>query len=225
MAPVNVVDHSIAEKNLTLKVYKSIRDMMVNYEIVPGQRLIFSALASQLGVSRTPVHMALSILAREGFLDFVPNQGYTVHKISQNEAENLYEIMKIFMVGGIGKAIRWLTPERLQELERRKIAYEKAVVEQVSRGRFILDQEYHACMLEMSNNQYLADYFREVYQRIYLRHRIESLVPERAREVVGEHHEIFEAIRIRDVEATRELLASHIDAGKKYIFSRIFDEK
>jgi DNA-binding GntR family transcriptional regulator len=196
--------------------------MMLNYEIIPGQRLIFKDLAKRLGVSRTPVNNALGILANEGFLDFIPNQGYAVHEITKQEADSLYEIREILELGSVGKVIRRLTPEKLEKLERQKDLYENAVVEQVSRGRFTLDQEFHACFVRMSENLYLADYFREVYQRIFLRHRIEGLRTDRARKVVSEHNEIFEAIGQRDVDRAKESIKSHIKAGKEYIFSVIF---
>jgi DNA-binding GntR family transcriptional regulator len=93
----------------------------------------------------------------------------------------------------------------------------------VSRGRFTLDQEFHAFFVQMSENLYLADYFREVYQRIFLRHRIEGLLADRAQKVVSEHNEIFEALSLRDVEWTRKSVKAHIKAGKEYIFSIIFD--
>ncbi len=210
------------EKNLTQMVYRKIRNMMLNYEIIPGQRLIFKDLAKRLGVSRTPVNNALGILANEGFLDFIPNQGYSVHEITKEEADSLYEIREILELGSVGKVIRRLTPEKLEKLERQKDLYENAVVEQVSRGRFTLDQEFHACFVQMSENLYLADYFREVYQRIFLRHRIEGLRTDRARAVVSEHNEIFQAIHQRDVEWAKESIRSHIKAGKEYIFSVIF---
>jgi DNA-binding GntR family transcriptional regulator len=210
------------EKNLTQMVYQRIKEMMLNYEIIPGQRLIFVDLANRLGVSRTPVNNALSILANEGFLDFIPNQGYRVHEITKDEAESLYEIREIIELGAIGKAIQKLTSEKLEKLERQKSLYEKAVADQVSRGRFTLDQEIHSCYIEMSENVYLADYFREIYQRIFLRHRIEGLRSDRAREVVSEHNEIFKAINLRDIEWAKDAMKSHINAGKDYIFSIIF---
>jgi len=39
------------EKSLTQMVYRKIKEMMLNYEMVPGQRLIFSDLAKRMGVS------------------------------------------------------------------------------------------------------------------------------------------------------------------------------
>lgn len=210
------------EKNLTWMTYQRIKEMMLNYEIVPGQRLIFGDLANRLGVSRTPVNNALTLLSHEGFLDFVPNQGYSVHQVTREEAEALYEIREILEMGAIRQAIRKLTPEKLKMLKEKKDLYERSVVEQVTRGRFILDQEFHACYVEMTGNLYLPNYFREVYQRMFFRHRIEGLPVGRARTVVLEHDAIFEAIRLSNVKKAKELIKLHIKAGKDYIFSYIF---
>ena len=213
------------DKNLTQMAYRKIKEMMFNYDIVPGQRLIFVDFAERLGVSRTPVNSALSILANEGFLDFIPNQGYKVHEITQKEASDLYDIREILELGAIGSACKKLTPEKLKALENQKKLYEKSVVEQITRGRFTLDQEFHACYVQMAENRYLTDYFREVYQRIFLRHRIEGLPVGRAKEVVLEHKEILKAISMKDVENAKALIKHHIKAGKDYIFSAIFGEK
>jgi len=210
------------DKNLTQMTYRKIKEMMLDYDIIPGQRLIFVDLAKRLGVSRTPVNNALCILANEGFLDFVPNQGYTVHQITLEEGNALYEIREIIELAAVGSAIRNLTSDKLELLKKQKKLYERAIIENVSRGRFILDQEFHACYVQMSGNSYLTDYFREVYQRIFLRHRIEGLRAGRAKDVVLEHNEIYKAISLKDVERVKTLIKYHIKAGKEYIFSSIF---
>lgn len=209
------------DKNLTQMAYRRIKQMMLDYEIVPGQRLIFVDLAKRLGVSRTPVNNALSILANEGFLDFVPNQGYTVHQITRDEANALYELREIIEVGAVERAIQRTSAEKLETLKRKKILYEKAVADNINRGRFVLDQEFHACYVQMADNPYLADYFREIYQRIFLRHRIEGLPWGRSREVVEEHNEIFNAIRSKDVKRAIQFVGEHLRAGKEYVFTAI----
>ena len=210
------------DQNLTQMAYRKIKEMMLSYDLAPGQRLVFVDLAKRLEVSRTPVNTALSILAKEGFLDFVPNQGYKVHQITREEGNALYEIREIIELGAIERSIEKLTQEKVELLNRQKALYEKAVLDQISRGRFTLDQEFHACCVQMAENPYLTDYFREVYQRIFLRHRIEGLHAGRAQEVVLEHNQLFDAIRLKDVKRARQLIKRHIKAGKEYIFASIF---
>lgn len=213
----------MGEKNLNNTVYQKIKQMMLDYEITPGQKLTFIDLAERLGVSRTPVNNALSLLAREGFLDFTPNQGYTVHQITKEEADQLYEVRKILELGAIEKVIKNLTPQKMKELERRERLFKQAVDEKQSRGRFTLDQEFHGYIVEMSGNHYLAEYFREVYQRIFLRHRVRPLRGERVVQVPAEHSELLHAIRNRDTEKAKEVISRHIENGKQYIYSFIFD--
>ena len=106
------------ERSLTQMAYRKIKDMMFSYEIIPGQRLVFVDLAKKIGVSRTPVNHALSMLANEGFLDFIPHQGYAVHELTQEEAGALYQVREIIELGAIELAIRKMTPEKLETLRK-----------------------------------------------------------------------------------------------------------
>jgi DNA-binding GntR family transcriptional regulator len=211
-------------KNLTLAAYDRILEMMINYDIVPGQRLVFVDLAEQLGVSRTPVNNALSILAKEGYLDFIPNQGYTVHKITREEADALYEIREILEIGTISKAIRAMTPEMIERFKSKKEAYEKAITDRVHRGLFILDTDFHAAVIEMIGNALLVDRYRDLCKRIFLRFRVETLSIDRVHDIVREHEELFEAICIRDVDLAKELLKKHNRNARKNLFSIIFGD-
>jgi DNA-binding GntR family transcriptional regulator len=208
--------------NLTLKVYHRIIELMLNYEIVPGQRLVFIDLAKQLGVSRTPVNNALSILAQEGYLDFVPNQGYSVHKLTRKEAENLYEVREVLEVGFLGKAIRNMTDKKQRKFEKAKNEYEETISSRVDRRLFILDAEFHASIIDMAGNEVLSARYRDVCQKIFLRFRIEDLQLTRILEIKREHQELFEAICLKDVERAKELVRQHHKASQRKLFPIIF---
>lgn len=209
-------------QNLTLATYDRIMEMMIHYDIVPGQRLVFVDLAEQLGVSRTPVNNALSILAMEGYLDFIPNQGYTVHKLTRNEAEELYEIREIVEIGTIGRAIERMTSIAIEGLKQKKTAYEQAITDTVHRKLFVLDTDFHASIIEMTGNLYLVDHYRDICKRIFLRFRVEALSVDRVHDIVKEHNELFEAVAIRDVELAQEVLRKHNRNAKENLFRIIF---
>jgi GntR family transcriptional regulator, vanillate catabolism transcriptional regulator len=210
------------EQNLNEIVYQQIKQMLLDYEIIAGQKLVVSDLADRLGVSRTPVNNVLYFLAKQGFLDFVPNQGYTVHQLTREELASLYEMREVLELAAIEKAIAQLTEEKLATLEQKERVFSRAVAEGMGRGRFLLDQEFHAYIIELSGNQCMADYYREIYQKIFLRHRISPLRGERTIHAHAEHHEIYEALRLRDVARARQAISAHIQAGKEYINSFMF---
>ena len=209
-------------KNLTLAVYDRIKQMMVNYDIIPGQRLTFVDLAKQLGVSRTPVNNALSILAKEGYLDFVPNQGYRVHKLTREEARSLYEIREILEVGTIDKAIDRITDQKIQVMEKRKEDYESAMSDRVHRRLFLLDTEFHAGLIEMVGNKFLNERYRDICLKIVLRFRTEDLRMERINEIVHEHHDLLEAVKKRQAKPIKRLIQNHNKNAQKNLLAIIF---
>lgn len=210
------------QKNLTLSVYYRIKQMMFNYDIVPSQRLVFVDLAKQLGVSRTPVNSALSILAKEGYLDFVPYQGYSVHKLTLKEAEYLYETREILEVGTVEKAFRKMTPTKLKVVKKRKNAYKEAITNQVQRKMFILDTAFHAGIIEMIENPTLTERYWDICQKIFLRFRVEDLKVERIRDITNEHQELFDAVKAKDVDLTKKLIQVHHKQSRENLFAIIF---
>jgi GntR family transcriptional regulator of vanillate catabolism len=60
------------------RVVVRIREMILQGELAPGQRVREVELASKLGVSRTPVRESLPILAQEGVLTHLDTRGFVV---------------------------------------------------------------------------------------------------------------------------------------------------
>lgn len=205
-----------------MKVYNLIIELMLNYEIVPGQRLVFVDLAKQLNVSRTPVNNALSILAREGYLDFVPNQGYSVRKLSPKEAEDLYDFREVLEIGFIQDVVAKISESKVEKVEKQKQKYINAVSNSVRRDLFILDMEFHLSILEMAENDILLSRYREICQKIFLRFRTEELKLRRIEENIDEHERLFEAISFKDAEAAKDIIRLHHRNSRESLFPIIF---
>lgn len=60
------------------KVYNLIKQKILSYQLIPGQKLQYQDLADEFGVSRTPVKNALILLEQEGFVVLHPNKGYYI---------------------------------------------------------------------------------------------------------------------------------------------------
>ncbi len=60
------------------KVYHHIREKILSGKIAPGERLIETRLAQDIGTSRTPVREALHSLELEKLIKSIPRVGYIV---------------------------------------------------------------------------------------------------------------------------------------------------
>ena len=67
-------------------------------------------------MSTTPVQLALARLEQEGFVELVPNIGYSVKKIIPKEVHDLFDVRLIFELYTVELAIQNQTVESLKTL-------------------------------------------------------------------------------------------------------------
>lgn len=73
-------------------IVQTLREKILAGELSPGQRLVEAQLAQWLGVSRTPLRYALSVLSSEGLLDRSGARGYVVRRFSVHDILNAIDV-------------------------------------------------------------------------------------------------------------------------------------
>src|SRR5579859_3462477 len=77
---------------LRQSVYDALIDLIVGGDLPPGQHMVETDLARQLGVSRQPIREALHRMEAEGWVDLRPSQGAFVHVPTDAEVDNLLDV-------------------------------------------------------------------------------------------------------------------------------------
>ncbi|MBX8484485.1 GntR family transcriptional regulator [Pseudomonas cichorii] len=75
-------------------ITQEIRRMLVEGELVPGQRLSEAALAESLEISRNTLREAFRVLTREGLLKHEPNRGVTVAEPDMASIIDIYRVRR-----------------------------------------------------------------------------------------------------------------------------------
>lgn len=75
-------------------ITQEIRRMLVEGELVPGQRLSEAALADNLDISRNTLREAFRVLTREGLLKHEPNRGVTVAEPDMSSIIDIYRVRR-----------------------------------------------------------------------------------------------------------------------------------
>ncbi|MBN3810688.1 GntR family transcriptional regulator [Paraburkholderia sp. Ac-20347] len=73
-------------------IVQALRTRILSGELAPGQRLVEAQLAERLGISRTPLRYALSVLATEGLVERSGARGYTVRCFSVTDVLNAIDV-------------------------------------------------------------------------------------------------------------------------------------
>jgi GntR family transcriptional regulator of vanillate catabolism len=94
------------------KATLGVRELVLEGELGPGERVPEVALAERLGVSRTPLRLALATLAHEGLLEPLDGGGFAVRSFTRADIADAIELRGVME----GTAARFAA-ERLQSVE------------------------------------------------------------------------------------------------------------
>ncbi|MDB5473114.1 MAG: bacterial regulatory s, gntR family protein [Devosia sp.] len=182
-----------------------------------GARMNEVDLAETLGVSRTPVRAALSILATEGLLKYTPNSGFVVQTFTSKDIEGIYELRSTLS----GLAVRLaaengLSGEQLERLQR-IVAQSTEFIEAHNwsadhpKRWEQLAHEFHRVLYEAADNPHLVAALGRTHEIPLIREiRFRWLDPDYMLRSHNDHIAILEAVQrgqqLRAESLTRELI-------------------
>ncbi len=76
----------------TVKAQLSLRDLILSGDLKPGDRISELSVVERLGISRTPIRMALVRLEEEGLLEAIPSGGFAVKAFSERDIHDAIEM-------------------------------------------------------------------------------------------------------------------------------------
>ena len=78
-------------RSLANVVQAEIERMIIDGELKPNERVNENGLSQRLGVSRGPIREACSALAAMGLIEIIPNRGFFIRALTNDEAQDLSE--------------------------------------------------------------------------------------------------------------------------------------
>ena len=212
-------------KSIRQKIYKHLREQLLNGEIPPRQHLVEAKIAKEIGTSRTPIREALHSLELEGLIESIPRVGYVVKAISENEVEEICEIRAA--VEGVGA--RWAmekAPQKLIEDLKKNISISEEKAAQGDPKVFVeLDAQFHEIIARLSGSKRLQE-LGQTLRRHMLRYRIQSIyLTENVLRAIQGHKGILEAIEKGNVEEVIRAIKCHLEQSKIDILRYAFKEE
>lgn len=203
-------------ENASNRAYRLIKEMIIQYQWIPGQKITYQELTQKVSMSKTPIINALNRLEQEGFLESIANRGFFVKEIGIEEVSELFQVREALELLSVEGAIKNRDVKKLGDLEKamkihRETGYNTPAT---TRFRWGLDVSFHLKIAEMAGNKNLAKFLRHFCELIYLRHRIEGIPLKRFSETANEHLLIFRAIEKRSLSKAKTYMRKHLNAGR-----------
>ncbi|MDR7083396.1 DNA-binding GntR family transcriptional regulator [Arthrobacter ginsengisoli] len=192
---------------LALQVYDRICAAIVDGSMPAGSALVQEQIASQFGVSRTPVRDALTQVALEGLATLVPGRGYIVNELTESDVNSVYEVREKLEALAASQAFGHHTPLEMVRL-RGLIDEFEAVDPHDGEELFRLGTGFHGTLIAPCPNGYLRGLLADIWNHP-LQRRISNahfVGPDNQKLIADDHRRILAALSEGDVDAMVEAL-------------------
>lgn len=198
------------KSSLRERVFKNIREGILNGEYQKGDTLREMVIAKELNVSRTPVREAIRQLELEGLVYSIPNKETVVAGISEEDVQDIFLVRSKIEGLAAKKAAELITEQEIKEIEEvlELTAFYAKKGDIVRIGE--LDHRFHDLIYTAAKSKIMRQVLSDFHSYVQ-KTRIASLAtPGRIEGLLEEHTAIFEAIKRKNGEEAESLMNQHV---------------
>ena len=200
----------ITRRSLHGELVDLLHDMILEQELLPGDKINEQQLCTRFGVSRTPLREALKVLAAEGLVILAPNRGASVARITRQEVDELFPIMGALeaLAGELACAhIDGAAVARIRGMHDRMMRhYETGEAAPYLK----LNRAIHEAIFAAAGNGMLSQLYQTLMARTHAVRFTAKKSPARWREAVEDHVRIMEALEARDGPGLAAVMKVHL---------------
>ena len=213
----------IQKRPLKEDIFDALHEKIISGIYKPGDWLRQDDIATQLGVSMTPVREALDLLVSAGIAERVPYRGVRVREMSTKDVVEAYGLRLVLEAVIAQEAAKQITPEQIAGLER-TLVEEKSheTLKDVSTERKS-SREFHSTVAEATKNDLLIKMYAIVsnafpdwllYEALF---RYPELMADSMLSTYNEHVAIVDALKKGDADQAAQKSIEHVMESGKWL--------
>jgi DNA-binding GntR family transcriptional regulator len=219
----DILEKELTHKPLKEEIFDALHRQIIAGKYAPGDWLRQEDIASQMGVSMTPVREALDLLVAKGIAERVPYRGVRVRELNPKEVVEAYGLRLVLEAIIAREAATNITPEQVTQLKKVMDEMDRHVELSEMPQERQLSREYHALIAEATGNALLIQLYTIVsnafpdwilYEALY---RKPELVKTSVTQTHDEHTAILNALKKGDADLAVRLSLEHVMESGRWL--------
>lgn len=211
----------VKSDDLIRELYNQIKSMILQGKLSPGEKLTQESLASQLGVSRTPLLRALQLLEGDMLLVSIPRRGMYVRKMTLVELRDAFQLRSAVESMCASLAAKRMSDEEIDELRKLFEPFADDIHHVNMLDYQQADHQFHSLILKGSQNQVVNN--MPVVDNI-LRVTYHYGLIRMPHQTFSEHLKIIDAIQSRNSHEAYLAMKEHLHESILNLEGRIAQE-
>ena len=194
------------------QAYEAIKQAIMEADIYahPNEmRLDERQLSKSLGVSRTPIREAMTLLEREGFLRTVPRRGIFIVRKTKRQLVEMIEMWAAIESMAARLATLNASDDDIGKLRRMFDEFRTSTpaehIEEYSHANIA----FHQAIIALSGSHLMGKTIENLFVHVRAMRRLTISQSDRAERSIVDHMRIIEALERRDTEQAERLVREH----------------
>ncbi len=192
------------------RAYQYLRGTVLSDPAVSGTFINEQAVATEVGISRTPVREALLMLAAEDLVQLVPHRGAFVAPVPGREIAEMMQARGVIETWAAATSLA--AGNAPVQAMAAVLEQQRAIVDQGDAKEFIeLDSQFHVLLVAAAGNSVLG----RLYENLRAKHVLLGIVAlqrseTRRQDVLVEHQAIVDGLATGESEAAEKAILGHL---------------
>ncbi|WP_211748813.1 GntR family transcriptional regulator [Paenibacillus sp. Marseille-Q4541] len=191
-------------------VYESLKEQILQFDLIPGTTISEKEIALSFHVSRTPVRESFLRLAAEGLLDVYPQRGTVVSLIDLELVEEARFLREQLECAVIRLACEHISNEALAELELLLVRQKATMNAQDDKAMFDLDEAFHKLLFDSCNKRNTWNAIQQMNVHLNRSRKLRLAADHNWQHLYDQHQQMVQAIREHDTETAVSLMKDHL---------------
>ena len=194
------------------RAYVMLRQAIADADIYQTReeiRLDDRALSESLGVSRTPVREAMTLLEQEGFVRTVPRRGIYIVRKNRREIVEMVQMWAALESMAARLATLHASDEEIARLRLMFDDFREATPAENIAEYSDANIAFHQAIVELSRSQIILETIKNIFIHVRAIRRLTISQSDRASRSIVDHLRIVEALERRDTELAERLVREH----------------
>ena len=195
-----------------MQAYHSLKRAILEMDVYdhPGEiRLDERQLSQDLGVSRTPIREAMSLLEQEGFVKTLPRRGVFVVRKSKREIVEMILVWAALESMAARLVCQNATDKEIASLRRLFDDFREGTEADHLQEYSEANIAFHSAIIRLSKCQLIADLTKNLFIHMRAIRKVTISEDNRAQRSIQDHMAIIEALEAREVERAENLVRQH----------------
>lgn len=198
------------KSSLVEQAYQALRRRILDNVYSPGRQALEQELATELGISRTPVREALMRLQNEGLIEVIPRHGMRVLPVSPTDMAEIYVVLTALECAAAEiVAARRPTETELEPLLRATGDMDRALRTDDLDAWAAADERFHRTLVDLAGNRMLRETVDNFWDRAHRARMVTLRLRPKPVNSTREHTDLVARLRAGDAAGAVDVNRAH----------------